>query len=476
MKHVSLIIVSILLVWNSLSATPDVSMEVYRFNSSSSAYIEVSIYVAGSSLLCTAGKDTEYGVEYIVMVKDAADQIVAGHKYRLSREGCPAKDIFDVKRFTLADGKYTVEVETNDLADTASHVSVSQEIDVAFGQSNASLSDLQILAALKSQPDEISPLHKSGLYLEPLAFRLYYPALSQLSVYLESYHADQLEGQPYLQYTIKPITGEIPPPIVTYKKVKKEPIAANVFQLDIKNLITGTYMLEAALYDGNKQLKETKQVAFTRLNPTGDSIFMETAALQLESSFVNNIPEDSLDYDLKAIAPIISSLDIEVMNTLLKKGSAKSKRYFLHKYWTTLAGKHAEVAFESYMDVAKLVDEMFRSGFGYGFETDRGHVFLKYGKPNDVITVEDEPSAPPYEIWFYNTFPATHQNNVRFLFYNPSLTRNGHELLHSTATGEVTNARWETELYRDATQETPGVNERVMGDNVHRNARTYFQN
>ena len=142
----------------------------------------------------------------------------------------------------------------------------------------------------------------------------------------------------------------------------------------------------------------------------------------------------------------------------------------------TQSGKLAGPAFESYMRIAKVVDYTYQSGFGFGFETDRGWVFLKYGKPNDVIEVEDEPSAPPYEIWFYNTFPATHQTNVRFLFYNPSLTRNGHELLHSTARGEVNNARWEVELYKDATLETPGVNETEMGDNVHRNARTYFQN
>lgn len=476
MKHTSLIIGCMMLIWNSLHGTPDVCMEVYRFNAPTSAYIEVSIYVVGTSLQCIAGTDTEYGVEYVVLVKDNTDKIVAGNKYKLSREGCPARDIFDVKRFTLGEGKYTVEIEAIDIRDTSSHVSVSQEVEVKFGESNASVSDIQLLAAIKNQPEETSPLHKSGLYLEPLACRLYYPALNQLSVYLETYHTDQVEGQAYLQYTIKPIAGEIPAPIITYKKVKKEPVAANVLQLDISSLITGTYTLEASLFDGNKQLKETKQVAFSRLNPTGDSLYMETAPVQIESGFVNDIQEDSLDYNLKAIAPIVSSLDVEVMNALLRKGSAKAKRFFLHKYWTTQAGKHAEVAYDGYMKVARLVDEMFRSGFGYGFETDRGHVFLKYGIPNDVITVEDEPSAPPYEIWFYNTFPATHQTNVRFLFYNPSLTKNGHELLHSTAIGEVTNARWETELYRDATQETPGVNDRVMGDNVHRNARTYFQN
>ena len=139
MKHISLIVVCTMLIWNSLHGTPDVCMEVYRFNATTSAYIEVSIYVVGSSLQCAAGNDIEYGVEYVVLVKDEADKVVAGNKYKLSREGCPARDIFDVKRFTLEEGKYTVEIEASDLRDTSSHIAVSQEVDVVFGKSSENL-------------------------------------------------------------------------------------------------------------------------------------------------------------------------------------------------------------------------------------------------------------------------------------------------------------------------------------------------
>jgi len=128
------------------------------------------------------------------------------------------------------------------------------------------------------------------------------------------------------------------------------------------------------------------------------------------------------------------------------------------------------------MKVAKVVDFEYNSGFGYGFETDRGHVYLKYGKPDEVIFEENEPSAPPYEIWFYTTFPATHQANVRFLFYNPTLAHNAFTLLHSTANGEVNNDLWEVQLYKDATLEIPGVNEKEMPNNVYRKAREYFEN
>jgi GWxTD domain-containing protein len=412
----------------------------------------------------------------MVFIRDKDDHIVAGNRYKLSRLGCPAQDIIDIRRFVLPPGVYSVEVEASDLADTLDVVQIQQDILIEAFSLTPSLSDIQLLSKIKSEPDITSSLHKSGVYMEPLPFRLYYPALNHLYLYLETYQTEQLQGQPYLQYTIKPVQGDLPSPIVTFKKVKKELVTAHVFQLDIKELISGPYWLEAALFDGQKQVQAVQKIEFSRFNPKGDSIFMETGLLKLELGFVNDIPEDSLDYSMRAMAPVVSSVDTDIMTALLKKGSAKAKRYFIHRYWTNEAGKHAGPAFYSYMKVARAIDGTYRSGFGYGFETDRGHVFLKYGKPDDVITVEDEPSAPPYEIWFYNTFPATRQNNVRFLFYNPSLIKNGHKLLHSTAFNEVRNERWEVELYRDATLETPGVNERVMGDNVHRNARKYFEN
>ena len=475
MKPVSILLCISLWMTMSLRSTPDISIDISRFQTDSLQYIEISLYVVGSSLTCKPEKSDEYGTQYVIIIRDSLDQVVAGNRYKLSRNGCPASDIMDVKRFSLAAGKYTVEVEASDLYDALNTVSVKHPVQIEPLKAKATISDIQLLSTVKSKEDGTSSLQKSGLYMEPLPFRFYYPALNTLSLYLETYHTEQLEGQPYLQYTIKPLTGDIPTPVTTYKKLKKESVASNVLQLDISTLMSGPYVLEATLFDGNKQMQEVRQIGFSRFNPVGDSLFAATGMLNVDFGFVKDIPPDSIDYDLRAMAPIVNSLEIDVMNSLLKKGSLKAKQYFLHKFWVGQAGKLAGPAFQSYMKVAKVVDENYRSGFGYGFETDRGHVFLKYGKPDEVITVEDEPTAPPYEIWFYTTFPATHQNDVRFLFYNPSLVRNGFQLLHSTARGEKYNERWEVVLYSDATQETPGVNSDLMGDNVYRKAREYFE-
>ena len=124
------------------------------------------------------------------------------------------------------------------------------------------------------------------------------------------------------------------PPIEAFRKLKKTDIDANLFQLDISNLVSGPYKLEANLFDGNKKLKASGEVFFTRLNPKADSIYLETATLGAEGSFVTALPADSLNYYMRAMAPILTSVDVDVLNMLLDKGSDKAKRFFIHRYWT----------------------------------------------------------------------------------------------------------------------------------------------
>jgi hypothetical protein len=128
------------------------------------------------------------------------------------------------------------------------------------------------------------------------------------------------------------------------------------------------------------------------------------------------------------------------------------------------------------MERVQYADRVFKSGFGHGFETDRGRIYLRYGAPNDIVSVEDEPSAPPYEIWIYYNFPVTGQGNVKFLFYAPELA-NSFELLHSTCEQEIRNPAWEQMLYKDALSETSSgdlIDARPVQDNFYRRAREFF--
>jgi GWxTD domain-containing protein len=174
----------------------------------------------------------------------------------------------------------------------------------------------------------------------------------------------------------------------------------------------------------------------------------------------------------------VDKADGEHVKMITSQRNENAMRLYLFSYWIKENHNNPEAAYSEYMKVARQVDQSFANGFGRGFETDRGYIFLKYGAPNNTVFEENEPSAPPYEIWFYNQFPKTGQNNVKFLFYNPSLITNGHVLLHSTARGEANNPRWEIDLYRNAPNEIQGndyIDGTQMQSNTGRHARQLFE-
>ena len=82
----------------------------------------------------------------------------------------------------------------------------------------------------------------------------------------------------------------------------------------------------------------------------------------------------------------------------------------------------------------------------YGFETDRGRVYLQYGPPNQLDGNEHDANAYPYEIWQY--YKLNSQSNVKFVFCNADLASNDYKLIHSDAHGELNDPRWRFKIYK----------------------------
>jgi len=161
---------------------------------------------------------------------------------------------------------------------------------------------------------------------------------------------------------------------------------------------------------------------------------------------------------------------------MIRSQNLDAQRLYLFTYWAQQNPVRPYDAYLEYMAVAQAIDEEFDSGFGYGFETDRGYVYMKYGQPSDIVSDSNDPSAPPYEVWSYNEFPMTNQGLVKFIFYNPSLSPGNYIMLHSTARGEVNNPGWLREMYRSVPNSDGGAGSGFQDGNggVGRNAGRNF--
>ena len=466
-----------------LSYTPslealDADLSVSRFQTPEKSYVELFIYILGNTVTSVSADSAYSASVNVTYFITSEGVVVAGDKYNLISRGKEiVADFMDLRRHVLSPGDYLITLELSDNYDSMNTVTLSKQIVMNPRSNSLAQSDILLLAHVERAESE-DVWVRNGWRMAPLAYQWYRADLTNLYFYHELYNSDITPGADfYIQYAILSQQNADKILLQGYKRLKPKSINTVVQVIDISGLSSGEYVLRVGVFDQDRNQHSTVETMFIRTNPAADEAWADQAVRLFETSFTHGLDRDSLRYALKAIAPKVSQIQTPVLNYLLEKGEIENQRRFLHQYWVETGPNAPERAYAEYMHLAAVVDKEYHSAFGYGFETDRGFILLRYGSPDDIIAVDDEPSAPPYEIWFYHDFPVTSQSNVRFLFYNPSLAGGDYRLLHSTAVGEVQNPRWQMELYRDAITEPEGgdfINARDVRSNFHRRAVEYF--
>jgi GWxTD domain-containing protein len=261
-----------------------------------------------------------------------------------------------------------------------------------------------------------------------------------------------------------------------FKKLSTKESEPLLLHLPIDDLPSGKFHVLVEIFDKDKTILSNRKVDFIRSNPDYDIEYWKSYNANEDNSFVSDFGKDEVNYALRAISAIVYEPRKSLMNFMIKEASLRAQKKFLFDFWKDKSPGAPELSYQKYMAVAKAIDLEYNNNVGYGFETDRGYIFLRYGKPNNVLSVDTEPDSYPYEIWYYNYLKETNQTNVRFIFYNKSLAHNDYSILHSTCVGERQNPAWEVELYSKAVDvlNSNTIDARTVADNWQRNARRYF--
>lgn len=443
------------------SKAMDVSFSHCTFSSNEGSFVEVYLHVIGKtvSFVSVDSTQSQAAVEVLILFQQG-DNIVAYDKYNLQSPltSKASVNFLDQKRFGLENGTYELIVETTDVNNPENKERYTATVELKYHPEKYAQSDIQLLGAFKSS-DPLGGFTKNGYYLETLPFNFYNKKADKLAFYNEIYNSDKvLDDEFLIRYFIDEVGNNETRKTIKLGHKKRMPKSVNVLlmQMDIRNLKSGSYYLTVEIRDRNNELLSSKETYFQRSNP-----FLDSQNLAMEDTseeFVMDLTSEELVYGLKAIAMQVKDRDVELLNLIIKEKKLAAMRTFLFSYWANRSPIRPEEAYNSYMTVARAADRTFKSGMGYGFESDRGNIFMKYGKPNDMVRVDNELNAPPYEIWVYESFPFTGQSRVKFMFYNPTLGGGEFQLLHSTARGEQNNPQWEIELYSDSPDDVQGTN------------------
>lgn len=456
------------------------SIHTARFEQDGSHYLELYLGVPAKDVHFKKNdKGLFQGEVETILLIEKEGELISGDKYLLSSpEDLEMSDFWDIKRIPLDPGLYDLSIEMTDVIDSSNTFGFKKQIKIDSLINNVRLSDLVFCSTLSAT--EGLAFAKYNFQYEMLPYDIVSNKQKSLWLFSEIYGLEHISLKDYaIHYKVYDAFSYSGGDLVLegYKK-KTNAQKAEIFvqEIDVEKLLSGNYHVCIDIITPEREVICSRTKDFSILHPEQDLITQAYDDSYFETSFVQKLDDKELDYGLKAIMPQIPQNNIPILENVLKEGSDKSRRYFLYSYYSGLSQEHPELHYEQYMKIATAVDKTFSNNVGFGFETDRGFIFLKYGKPDDMIQVDQEPSAPPYEIWVYNEIPQTLQRNIKFLFYNPSLAGNDFQLLHSTCRGEVNNPNWETDLYGDALNEIPAnrIDNKQVGDGYYRNARRYF--
>ncbi len=431
-----------------------------------SLYIDMYFSVLGKSVDYVPVKVREMGKDKTVyqaalkfkLLLKQNDSIVDFKKYVLNS---PSKDdsmqisrsFADVKRFKLGFDKYMLSIEISDTNSGRKPINYNIPLDfTAFYTDSIFFSGIEYAAFIEYATAEDKAKYpeivKNDLLIAPYVSDFFPQGMKNLSYYIEIYNTDTvLKHKPFLLkvYLENAETLEMLPKYVYYFRKSSAPVIPVGNSINIEKLPSGKYNLVFEIRDVNNILRAKKRFMFGRSNPEIDKKLLDTLPdVNVDTTFVAGIPADSLPLYIKYLYPVSTQAEITYASNQLKAGEISMMRNYFYMFWLRRNKNNPAKAWREYFKNVKYVNSVFSTQIRKGYETDRGRVYLQYGAPDDIFSEEHDPGLYPYEIWYY--YHLKGQNNVKFVFYNPSLTHNAYVLIHSTARGEVYLANWKTFL------------------------------
>ncbi len=129
-----------------------------------------------------------------------------------------------------------------------------------------------------------------------------------------------------------------------------------------------------------------------------------------ELRFVLKEPFFIKDYN-KRVATLIYIAEPDELKKL-KKAEEEDRNRLWKEFWDMrdpTPGTDRNEAEEEHFERVEYANKHFSCGIE-GWRTDRGRIYIKYGKPDEIESHPFEINQPPYEIWYY------YSKKQRFVF------------------------------------------------------------
>ncbi len=457
------------------------------FNTSNSKpYLETYLTISGNTvrfLPTTGGYQASINISWKIL---KGTETVKASNYNLmspkASDTLRLPSFIDSQRFSLDNGQYSIELIVTDNANPEKKTTHSEKIAILFKREKKVYnSDIQILESYSKSVTQ-SVLTKNGYDLIPYNINYFPKTQNALKFYMESYNLDTVIGKNakfvYSYYVENNENLQRQNGLTGFQKQNANRINPLLAQFDITQLPTGNYNLVVEVKDSLNKIQSQKKWFFQRQSDAVQLTNEENNIKTIEEFFNLVQSADSLKQFVECLWPISTTTEREWQQTQTKNKEPNLMRSYLVGYWKEQAADTIDplkIWYTYYKQVLET-NALLKCGRQKGYYTDRGRVYLQYGKPDQRNQVNSEPETYPYEIWqYYRIYDKATKRfftNKKFVFANFLISDDCYKLIHSEVRGEVYDERWQLRLV-NRSQQKPNLDEtkpnKYYGNNVDDN-------
>lgn len=408
-----------------------------------------SFYQPGMEIINVDNKNYVAGLLGVKITDAKADTLVLQKEYNFKTpyNNSSDKNLTGLLRYSLPPGKYVCNMVGQDFTNRTKQDTANFTFEMrAPSNDRFSISDIQMASSIKDyNTDPNSYFYKNTLEVVPNPGLIYGENLPVLYFYTEFYNVDKNKATDNLKigYYIFDSANRL-----RYKKEKfvsrNNSSIVEIGAINMKSFPSGIYTLVVAGSDSVKDIKIKSSKKFYVYSPGVEDKLPVLAEQDVFESELATYTEDELD-EYFAMSKYIATLAEQ--RAWKKLTNIEGKRRFLYDFWK----KRDEIketpeneTKKEYFERVEFANNAFRNLLQKkGWKTDRGRVYIIYGKPTNIERHPNEQDSKPYEIWYYDNI----EKGVRFVFADFTDFKD-YRLIHSDKLGELSDQNWEQRIRR----------------------------
>jgi GWxTD domain-containing protein len=313
----------------------------------------------------------------------------------------------------------------------------------AYDTAKSRLSDIELSTNIIKSEDKNSVYFKYGMEVIPNPDALFGMNLKTIHYYYEIYSIkrDFPGDSNYLIMSITDLSGNIIKQNKKFEIVKSDAFV-ETGSIDIDSLDKGVYFLKVKLLDSINGKYIEKDKKFFIYNKTKSGLLSQKDDKDFLVSEYKTMSEEKVEDEYNKSIYIRTTPENDEYSKLK---TLDEKRKFMFYFWKKRKINLVSNVNDYKIEYFKKVNEAnnyYRQGFMEGWKTDKGRIYITYGKPSEVESHPNESDSKGYEIWTYENI----QGGAICVFAEREIGSGFYNLVNSTIRGEYRDDNWKTRL------------------------------